>query len=214
LRRIKACFAATGFPTLEKGVIMRAIVILVLAATFAMTGRLLAAEPPPELAKCQACHGKDGNSPSSDMPRLNGQPWQYLANRVRSFRDATRQTPHATYFMMDVNSSVNDKTLVTLAQYFAAQAPTVAIPVGALAEKGRKFYQAANSNLLACQSCHGAGGQGHDTIPRLNGQHAVYLRKQLENFSMLTRVSETMNPHIRNMTPEQIAALVAFLAKD
>jgi hypothetical protein len=31
---------------------------------------------------------------------------------------------------------------------------------------------------------------------------------------MLTRVSETMNPHIRNMTPEQIAALVAFLARN
>ncbi|MGZ5926646.1 MAG: c-type cytochrome [Rhizomicrobium sp.] len=208
--------AATGSHILgnDAGSIMRATLILVLAATLAMTGRLPAAEPPPELAKCQACHGKDGNSPSSEMPRLNGQPSLYLANRVRSFADATRQTPHATYFMMDVNSDVNDKTLAALAQYFAAQAPTVAIPVGALAEKGRKFYQAASNNLPACQSCHGAGGQGHDTIPRLNGQHAVYLRKQLQHFSMLTRVNDTMNPHIRNMTPEQIAALVAFLAKD
>lgn len=193
---------------------MRAILILVIAATFAMTGRLPAAEPLPDIAKCQACHGKDGNSPSAEMPRLNGQPWPYLANRVRSFRDPTRQTPHATYFMMDVNSSVSDKSLEALARYFAAQTPTVAIPVGALAEQGRKLYQAADGNMPSCQSCHGLTGAGHDSIPRLNGQHAVYLRKQLQNFSMLTRVSETMNPHIRNMTPEQIAALVAFLAKD
>jgi len=193
---------------------MRAMLIFALAVTFAMTGRLAAAEPLPDIAKCQACHGKDGNSPSREMPRLNGQPWPYLANRVRSFRDPTRQTPHATYFMMDVNSSVSDKSLEALARYFAAQTPTVAIPVGALAEQGRKLYQAANGNLPSCQSCHGAMGAGHDSIPRLNGQHAVYLRKQLENFSMLTRVSETMNPHIRNMTPEQIATLVAFLARN
>ena len=194
---------------------MRKLRALMLTAGLVMAaGWVLAAEPPSQLAKCQACHGNDGDSSSSEMPRLNGQPWPYLANRVRSFRDPTRQTPHATYFMMDVNSSVNDATLVGLAKYFAAQPPTVAVPKGALADKGRELYQTADGAMPACQSCHGGTGEGHDSIPRLNGQHAIYLRKQLEHFSMLTRVNETMNPHIRNLTPEQIAALVAFLAKD
>jgi cytochrome c553 len=174
---------------------------LVLTTGLVITaGGVFAAEPPQELAKCQTCHGADGNGASADMPRLNGQPWPFLANRVRSFRYPTQQTPHATFFMMDVNSSVSDTTLVSLAKYFA--------------EQGRKLYQTADGNLPSCQSCHGSAGEGHDSIPRLNGQHAVYLRKQLESFSMLARVNQTLNPHIRNMTAEQIASLVAFLSKD
>ena len=194
---------------------MRNTFVLALTAGLAVAaGSVRAAESPPALAKCQACHKIDGNSPSADMPRLNGQPWPYLANRVRSFRYPTQQTPHATFFMMDVNSSVSDATLVELAKYFAGQKPTEASHEGPLAEQGRKPHQTGDGRLPSCQSCHGATGEGHDSIPRLNGQHAVYLRKQLENFSMLTRVNQTMNPHIRNMTAEQIASLVAFLAKD
>ena len=188
---------------------------LVLTTGLVITaGGVFAAEPPQELAKCQTCHGADGNGASADMPRLNGQPWPFLANRVRSFRYPTQQTPHATFFMMDVNSSVSNTTLVSLAKYFAAQPLAVASPGGSLAEQGRKLYQTADGNLPSCQSCHGSAGEGHDSIPRLNGQHAVYLRKQLESFSMLARVNQTMNPHIRNMTAERIASLVAFLSKD
>ena len=39
---------------------------------------------PPQLSKCQSCHGTDGNSSSASVPRLNGQQPQYFANRVRS----------------------------------------------------------------------------------------------------------------------------------
>jgi cytochrome c553 len=174
-----------------------------------------AAEPPPEIANCQGCHGRDGNSSAGEVPRLNGQSWPYIANRVRSFRDVTKQSTHATQFMFNVNSSVNDAVLLDLARYFESQPPTAAAPTSALAERGRRLYQKGDGKAVPpCQTCHGATGEGQDANPRLNGQHAVYLRKQLENFSMLTRVNETMNPHIRNMTAEQIAALVAFLAKD
>ncbi|HYJ36536.1 MAG TPA: c-type cytochrome [Rhizomicrobium sp.] len=175
----------------------------------------LAAEPPAEITKCQACHGRDGNSPGGDTPRLNGQSWLYIANRVRSFRDVTKQSAHATKFMFDVNSGVSDAVLLDLARYFAAQPPTTAAPAGKPAEEGRRLYQEGDGkNVPACQVCHGATGEGGGANPRLNGQHAVYLRRQLESFSLLTRVNQTMNPHARDMSADQILALVAYLARD
>lgn len=172
-------------------------------------------QPPAQLSKCQSCHGKDGNSLAADVPRLNGQSPQYLANRIRSFRDPTRQNFHAIQFMWNVNSGLSDDSVAALAQYFAAQPPTAPAPAGRLAEQGRKLYESGDGTQLpACQNCHGAEGAGTATLPRLAGQHAQYLRLQMESFSLRTRVNETMNPHTRQLSHDQIAALVAYLAKD
>ena len=191
--------------------------LAVMAATIVCLagGAGFAAEPPQEIVKCQACHGSDGNSSGAETPRLNGQSWVYIANRVRSFRDVTKQSAHATKFMFDVNSGVSDAVLLDLARYFAAQPPVVAAPTGKLAEQGRELYRKGDGAAVpACQTCHGPTGEGEGANPRLNGQHAVYLRRQLESFSLLTRVNQTMNPHARDMSAEQISALVAYLAKD
>ena len=141
---------------------------------FAMTAAMLvyltgsagfAAEPPPEITKCQACHGHDGNSSGGETPRLNGQSWLYIANRVRSFRDVTKQSAHATKFMFDVNSGVSDAVLLDLARYFAVQPPTAAAPAGKLAEEGRRLYQKGDGKTVpACQTCHGATGEGGGAI--------------------------------------------------
>ena len=193
---------------------MRAAVITAMVMGLSWSASF-AAEPPAEIAKCQACHGRDGNSSAGEVPRLNGQSWTYIANRVRSFRDVTKQTAHATQFMFDVNSGVNDAVLLDLAHYFASQPPTAAMPVGALAEKGRQLYENGDGKAVpACRACHGATGEGQVASPRLNGQHAAYLRRQMESFSLLTRVHDAMNPRARDMTAEQISALVAYLARD
>jgi cytochrome c553 len=193
---------------------MRAAVITAMVVGLSWSASF-AAEPPAEIAKCQACHGRDGNSSAGEVPRLNGQSWTYIANRVRSFRDVTKQTAHATQFMFDVNSGVNDAVLLDLAHYFASQPPTAAMPVGALAEKGRQLYENGDGKAVpACRACHGATGEGQGANPRLTGQHAAYLRRQMESFSLLTRVHDAMNPRARGMTAEQISALVAYLAPD
>ncbi len=193
---------------------MRVILAMVAAWIALAAGESLAAEPPAEIGKCQECHGADGNSRSPETPRLNGQSWVYIANRFRSFRDVTKQSPHA-YVMFDVNSRINDAALLDVAHYFAAQPPAMAGSAGPMADQGRRLYRNGDGDMVeACQGCHGVSGEGQGANPRLNGQHAAYLRRQMENFSMLTRVDKTMNPHARNMTSEQIAALVAYLAKD
>jgi cytochrome c553 len=172
-------------------------------------------EPPPGFAKCQGCHGKDGNSTLPDVPRLNGQDARYLARRIRSFADPTRQSFHAIHSMWGVNSGLSDAAVAALSDYFSRQLPTPSAPAGTLAEQGRKLYAEGDGfKMPSCQGCHGRNGEGGGAVPRLAGQHSQYLRLQLQSFSLRTRVSETMNPHTRTLDESQIVALLAFLAKN
>ena len=165
---------------------------------------------PAAAAKCEACH----DSGNAAMPRLQGQPAPYLAARVRSFADLTRQSPHA-YFMFDINAGLSDAALVAMAKYIAAEPVVESAGKGSLAAKGEHLYRAGKGgDIGACQGCHGAHAEGGGTVPRLAGQRAAYLREQLEDFSMFTRVHERMNMHSRRMTGDQINALVAFLSRD
>lgn len=117
--------------------------------------------------------------------------------------------------MFEVNAGLSDTTLVILAKYLAAQPAVESAGGGALAGEGEHFYRSGNgAGISACQACHGARGEGAGDAPRLAGQRAAYLREQLEDYSMITRVHDTMNSHARNMTEGQINALVAFLSRD
>jgi len=170
---------------------------------------------PPEISKCQACHGREGNSLSAEVPRLNGQQPQYLAGRIRSFADPTRQSFHAIHYMWDVSSQLSNGSVVALVRFFSAQAPTAPAPAGALTEQGRRLYEGGDgAQLPACQGWDGGQGEGRGDVPRLAGQHAQYLRMQMQSFSLSARVNETMNPHTRSLSRDQIAALAAYLARD
>lgn len=186
------------------------IAALSVAAALAVPALAASADIAATVAKCETCH----DSGNAAMPRLQGQPAPYLATRMRSFADLTRQSPHA-YFMFDVNASLSDATVVALAKYISAQPPVEAARGAPLAEMGERLYRSGDgAGISACQGCHGVNAEGSGTVPRLAGQRAVYLRQQLENFAMITRVHDRMNPHARNMTGDQMSALVAFLSRD
>jgi cytochrome c553 len=117
--------------------------------------------------------------------------------------------------MWNVNSQLSNDSVAALAKYFSAQPPTTLAPSGTLAEQGRKFYESGDgAQIPACGSCHGVEGNGRGAVPGLAGQHARYLRMQMESFSIMARVNETMNPHTRSLSHDQIAALVAYLGRD
>lgn len=175
-----------------------------------------AAQPMPAalISKCRGCHDSS-QSAKMGAPRLNGQNADYLAARLRSFRDPTVQSPHATFFMMDINSGLSDKDVRALARYFADQPATDAAPSGKAAAEGDKLYHHGGDGVAACQACHGANGEGGAAAaPRIAGQHSSYLRAQLEDFNMLTRFHVGMSRQTRMMNADQIAALTAYLAKD
>src|SRR6185312_15689650 len=51
-----------------------------------------------------------------------------------------------------------------------------------------------------CQSCHGEHAEGNGVFPRLAGQHADYLKKQLEAFRSSLRESDVMHVESKDMT--------------
>jgi len=67
------------------------------------------------------------------------------------------------------------------------------------------------ARVLACASCHGAHGEGMATFPRLAGQHAPYLLKQLLVIQSVLRTAPVMHGVIKDLTKDQMQAVVAYL---
>jgi cytochrome c553 len=165
---------------------------------------------------CQNCHGPNGNSTSATFPRLNGQQADYIVAQLKNFRDHSRNDPHAMAYMWGMASQLSDPTITGVAKYLASQKPTEAQTGGALASEGRKIYMTgvAAHNVPACAACHGDHGQGNSVMPRLAGQHANYLKSQLEDFRSLVRANDIMHANTKDMTDSEIEAVVSYLAND
>jgi len=165
---------------------------------------------------CQNCHGPQGDSVSATFPRLNGQQADYIAAQLKSFRSQSRSDPHARAYMWGMASQLDDGMIDGLAKYFAAQKPTQPQNGGALAADGKNIYLngADAQNIPACQACHGEQAEGNSVIPRLAGQHAYYLKSQLEAFRSTLRENDVMHANTKDMTNSQIEALVSYLAND
>ena len=66
----------------------------------------------------------------------------------------------------------------------------------------------------SCFLCHGAKGESTSEIfPRLAGQHAAYIAKQLEAFKSGQRKSSTMADMVAKLTPEEMLALGRYYEK-
>ena len=64
-----------------------------------------------------------------------------------------------------------------------------------------------------CHLCHGLQGESASAVfPRLAGQHAQYIAKQLGDFQSGQRKSETMKPQAAPLTPAEMQALGAYFA--
>ncbi len=165
---------------------------------------------------CQNCHGDKGNSNSPTFPRLNGQQEQYIEAQLKAFRSHSRADPHAQAYMWGMAATLDDPTVAELARYFSSQSPTQPQSGGELAAEGKKVFMEGveKDNIPPCQACHGEHGQGDGTTPRIAGQHADYLVKQLEAFRSLLRANEVMHANTKEMTDSQIVAIVSYLAND
>ena len=70
----------------------------------------------------------------------------------------------------------------------------------------------AARNITACVSCHGAAGAS--TIsqnPKLGGQHAAYIYKQLKDFQGPNRNNPIMTMLAKSLTDEEMKNIAAYL---
>jgi cytochrome c553 len=167
------------------------------------------------LESCKSCHGANGDSQVTSTPRLNGQQAGYIVDRLKKLSSATQNNPHAKIGMFKELSAASDATRISIARYFAGQPPTSPAPRADAAE-GKRIYENGSTveNIIACNQCHGAQGEGHDATPRIAGQHADYLKAQLRLFNLKFREHTLMNPNTKTMTEKTMAALTSYLAND
>lgn len=96
---------------------------------------------------------------------------------------------------------------------YAADEPKAG-PAKADPAKGEALYTNGDAarNITACVSCHGAAGASTITAnPKLGGQHAEYIHKQLTNFQGADRSNPIMSPLAKLLTDDEMKNIAAYL---
>ena len=163
---------------------------------------------------CGTCHGPRGISQQPKFPRLAGQNAHYLAAQLHAFHAQTRGDPDAMSYMWGMAATLDDSTIDALAAYYAAQ-PTRAGDSGdpAVVARGAAIYKDGipSESVPPCATCHGPDGHGLGDFPRLAGQHAQYLLKQLASFQNGLRNVAIMHGVAQGLNVSEMRAGAAFL---
>ncbi|HXA48322.1 MAG TPA: c-type cytochrome [Burkholderiaceae bacterium] len=165
---------------------------------------------------CSNCHGAYGVSVSPNFPNLAAQQQPYLIAQLKSFKLHTRSDPAASRYMWGLSSHLTDDQITGLADYFAAQKPpTESVEIQGSVTDGQSIFEhgIAESNTPACSSCHGPKAEGNQIFPRLAGQHADYIVKQLKVFQETDDRPDAvlMKSVSKGLTPENMQSVALYL---
>ncbi len=164
---------------------------------------------------CVVCHGAGGRNSSSPFPNLAAQTTPYLEAQLKAFRDQRRGDPDAQAYMWSVASGLNDSMISGLAAYYSAQPPAHGQSGDAkLVAAGKVIFEKGmpDEGIPACNLCHGANGEGKSIYPRVAGQHAPYLLKQILLIQNALRVAPVMHGVIKDLTRDEMLAVTAYVA--
>src|SRR5450432_4466859 len=208
------------------------VAALVLSASIWTTGITRAADTPAEvpaatpmtdaqkamlrktIETCGTCHGINGRSVAPTFPNLAAQTAPYIELQLHAFKDQTRADPDAQAYMWGMASQLNDTSIGALAAYFSKQSAAEGRSGNAtLIAQGKQIFMEGvpGRRIPACASCHGAQAQGNGPFPRLAGQHAPYLLRQLLVIQSVLRTAPVMHGIIKDLTRDQMQAVVAYL---
>ena len=169
---------------------------------------------------CAACHGADGNSPTSANPKLASQVPEYLQKQLANFKPAAgKRAERENPIMGGMVAALSAEDMRDVAAYYSAQRakPGAAKSQDALA-LGRKIWRGGDviKGLPACAACHGATGAGLPAqYPRLAGQHAEYTETQLKAFRSGERrndANKMMQAIAGRMSDPEIRAVADYIA--
>ena len=163
---------------------------------------------------CAACHGPTGVSVSPLFPQLAGQQEAYLLAQLKAFKSKTRAEADAHDYMWGMATLLDDSVMSGMAHYYAMQTPAAGIAGNAsLIARGKTIYEQGDTahGIAPCASCHGKSAEGAAIFPRLAGQHAAYVRRQLEAIQKTFRDSPIMHGVIKDLDPSQIDAVAEYV---
>lgn len=180
-----------------------------------------------KVAVCAACHGTDGNSPAPNFPKIAGLGEKYLLKQMQDIKSGVRPVLEMTGML----EGLDDQDLADVAAFFSSKPMQLSgsqplqvrvnagVDVDAL-ELGQKIFRAGNPAVgaPACSGCHSPRGLGNAPAgyPRLSGQHADYIEKQLRAFRAGERVNDgdqkTMRQVAEYLTDAEIKALANYIS--
>lgn len=180
-----------------------------------------------QVAVCSACHGEDGNSAAPNFPKLAGLGEKYLLKQLLDIQSGVRPVVEMTG-MLEGKSA---QDLADMAAYYDNQpmrlsgSNDIEVQVNSGAKVnalslGENLYRAGNmqTGVPACTGCHSPTGLGNDPAiyPRVSGQHAQYIEKQLRDFRAGNRVNDgdtqVMRQVSEHLSDAEIIALANYIA--
>lgn len=166
---------------------------------------------------CQGCHGEDGNSVETNIPKLAGQYAKYIAKQLRNYQAGKRS--HA--IMSAMAATIDDTDLADIAAYFASQNKMKSKGSSSSSRIGKNLFLNGDMerNIVACINCHGVDGKGKAPnialFPVIGGQHKSYLLKELSKFREGARSNSPggiMSIITETMSDAELESLADFAA--
>jgi len=173
-----------------------------------------------KIAYCETCHGPSGQGfhGFNPIPRLAGQPPEYLLNQLKAFNERGR----SSNIMYNVSHVLRPAMLAALTKSFSEFNPK---PLGGapkeLVAAGKKIFEEGvpGANVPPCASCHGDQAKGQGEFPRLAGQLHDYIYNKLTNWShergqnpKAPDASAIMEPIAHGLTDSQVKAVAAYVS--
>jgi len=197
-----------------------AVLALSSAALAAAQDNVSKAEAEAKLRYCEVCHGASaqGFHGYYPIPRLAGQPTEYLKNQLQAFIEKRR----TSNIMFNVGHVLSPAMIDALTTDFNQLDPK---PLGgapkANIDEGKQIFEngVAAANVPPCASCHGPQAKGNGPFPRLAGQLYDYITNKLTNWDKergqnpsSPDTSAVMQPIAHGLTQPQIKAVAAYLS--
>ncbi|AQS35355.1 cytochrome c553 [Shewanella psychrophila] len=170
---------------------------------------------------CSACHGVDGNSMIDMYPKLAGQQATYLIKQLHDFRSAAKtggKEGRNDPIMGGMALMLSDQDIEDVAAYYSSQTKAV-VEVKDIPALGEQLYKGGDvtRGITACIACHGPEGAGTELagFPDIGGQHANYLKIQLNKFSDTNRNNDLngmMQDIANKLNSDDIEALSKYIS--
>jgi cytochrome c553 len=173
-------------------------------------------------AVCTACHQADGSGKhvegGESWPRLAGLNAEYIAKQLHDFKKGNRQNAS----MMPFANMLSDQQIIDVAAYYAQMEPTAGQGGDNASEdvlkRGQQIAERGDWSqyIVSCKSCHGPDNRGAGAVfPGISGQHAGYIKAQLNAWKEGTRSNDPQNlmgTIAERISDEDIHAVAVWLA--
>jgi cytochrome c553 len=210
----------------------------VVNAAVAATGDAAAGKS--KSAMCAACHGATGESAVEMYPNLAGQHGEYIVKQLKAFKSGDRKAPMMAPMAMGLSDQdmadlgaffesqgKGGDTASTDSAAPAAPAAGGSAPAPAPKEDesskfvaapavpaGQPSVAAGKTKSAPCAACHGADGNALIPMyPKLAGQSAAYISKQLREFKSCIRVDPVMVSMAAGLSEQDMADLAIYFSK-